>query len=33
VRERARDLLAGAPAPEDHDEILAKGEALIACRS
>ena len=33
VRERARDLLAQAPAPEDHDEILAKGEALIACRS
>ena len=30
VRERARDLLAGAPAPEDHDEIVAKGEALIA---
>jgi trimethylamine---corrinoid protein Co-methyltransferase len=30
VRERARDLLAEAPAPEDHAEILAKGEALIA---
>jgi trimethylamine--corrinoid protein Co-methyltransferase len=30
VRERARDLLAGAPAPEDRDEILAMGEALIA---
>jgi len=30
VRERARDLLAQAPAPEDHDEIIAKGEALIA---
>jgi trimethylamine:corrinoid methyltransferase-like protein len=30
VRERARDLLAGAPAPEDHDEMVAKGEALIA---
>jgi len=33
IRERARDLLAQAPAPDDHDEILAKGEALIACRS
>ncbi len=30
VRERARDLLAQAPAPEDRDEIIAKGEALIA---
>jgi trimethylamine--corrinoid protein Co-methyltransferase len=30
VRERARDLLAQAAAPEDHDEILRKGEALIA---
>jgi trimethylamine:corrinoid methyltransferase-like protein len=30
VRERARDLLAQAPAPGDHDEILAKGEAFIA---
>ena len=30
VRERARDLLAKAPAPEDHDAILARGEALIA---
>ena len=30
VRERARDLLAKAPAPEDRDEIIAKGEALIA---
>jgi trimethylamine--corrinoid protein Co-methyltransferase len=30
VRERARDLLAQAPAPEDRDEIVAKGEALIA---
>jgi hypothetical protein len=29
VRERARDLLAQAPAPEDRDEIVAKGEALI----
>jgi trimethylamine--corrinoid protein Co-methyltransferase len=33
VRERARDLLARAPAPEDHEEILARGEALIACQS
>jgi trimethylamine--corrinoid protein Co-methyltransferase len=33
VRERARDLLAGAPAPEDRDEVLAIGEAVIACRS
>ena len=30
VRERARDLLAEAPAPGDRDEIIAKGEALIA---
>jgi len=30
VRERARELLAQAPAPEDRDEIIAKGEALIA---
>jgi trimethylamine--corrinoid protein Co-methyltransferase len=30
VRERARELLAQAPAPADHDEILAKGEAFIA---
>jgi len=29
VRERARELLAQAPAPEDRDEIVAKGEALI----
>lgn len=33
VRERARDLLAGAPAPGDRDEIVARGEALIECRS
>jgi trimethylamine--corrinoid protein Co-methyltransferase len=33
VRERARDLLAQAPAPDDRDEILARGEALIARRS
>jgi trimethylamine--corrinoid protein Co-methyltransferase len=30
VREKARDLLAHAPAPEDRDQILAKGEAVIA---
>jgi trimethylamine--corrinoid protein Co-methyltransferase len=30
VRERARDLLGNAPAPPDHDAILARGEALIA---
>jgi trimethylamine--corrinoid protein Co-methyltransferase len=30
VRERARDLLEQAPAPGDRDEILARGEALIA---
>jgi len=30
VRERARDLLAEAPAPADQEEILAKGEAFIA---
>jgi trimethylamine--corrinoid protein Co-methyltransferase len=30
VRERARDLLENAPAPPDHDAILARGEALIA---
>jgi trimethylamine--corrinoid protein Co-methyltransferase len=30
VRERARDLLAQAGAPEDRDEILRKGEELIA---
>lgn len=30
VRARARELLDGAPAPEDRDEILRKGEALIA---
>jgi trimethylamine--corrinoid protein Co-methyltransferase len=30
VRERARDLLAQAPAPDDRGEILAKGEAFIA---
>ncbi len=29
VREKARDLLANAPAPEDHDEILAIGEDVI----
>jgi trimethylamine---corrinoid protein Co-methyltransferase len=29
VRERALDLLASAPAPEDHDEILRRGEELI----
>ena len=30
VRGRARELLASAPAPADRDEIVAKGEALIA---
>jgi trimethylamine--corrinoid protein Co-methyltransferase len=30
VRHRARDLLAQAPAPEDREEILGKGEELIA---
>ena len=30
VRERALDLLANAPAPDDHDEILRIGEELIA---
>ena len=30
VRGRARELLATAPAPADRDEIVAKGEALIA---
>jgi trimethylamine--corrinoid protein Co-methyltransferase len=30
VRERAAELLANAPAPDDHDEILGKGEELIA---
>jgi len=30
VRERARDLLAQAPAPDDRDEVLARGEELIA---
>ena len=30
VRERARDLLEQAPAPGDRDEILRKGEQLIA---
>ncbi len=30
VRERARDLLAQAPAPDDREEILARGEELIA---
>jgi trimethylamine--corrinoid protein Co-methyltransferase len=29
VRERARTLLADAPAPDDHDEILAIGEEII----
>jgi len=29
LRERTRQLIADAPAPEDHDEILARGEALI----
>ncbi len=29
VRERARDLLENAPAPEDHDEVLRRGEELI----
>ena len=29
VRERALDLLANAPAPDDHDEILRIGEKLI----
>jgi trimethylamine--corrinoid protein Co-methyltransferase len=30
VRERARDLLAQAPAPEDREDILGRGEELIA---
>jgi trimethylamine--corrinoid protein Co-methyltransferase len=30
VRERALDLLANAPAPDDHDEVLGIGEELIA---
>jgi trimethylamine--corrinoid protein Co-methyltransferase len=30
VRERARELLASAPAPDDHDEILRKGEELLS---
>jgi trimethylamine--corrinoid protein Co-methyltransferase len=30
VRERAMDLLSTAPAPDDHDEILARGEAFIS---
>ena len=30
VRERARDLLAQAPTPDDREEILARGEELIA---
>ena len=29
VRERARDLLESAPAPDDHDDVLARGEAFI----
>jgi trimethylamine--corrinoid protein Co-methyltransferase len=29
VRERAVELLSSAPAPDDHDEILARGEELI----
>lgn len=29
VRERARELLENAPAPDDHDRILAVGEELI----
>jgi trimethylamine--corrinoid protein Co-methyltransferase len=30
VRERALELLADAPAPDDHDEVLRKGEELIS---
>ena len=30
LRERTRDLLAEAPAPDDHDEVLAKGEAFLS---
>jgi trimethylamine--corrinoid protein Co-methyltransferase len=30
VRERAIELLATAPAPDDHDEILARGESFIS---
>jgi trimethylamine:corrinoid methyltransferase-like protein len=30
VRERALDLLANAPPPDDHDEIIRIGEKLIA---
>jgi trimethylamine:corrinoid methyltransferase-like protein len=30
VRERAIDLLENAPAPDDHDEVLRKGEELIS---
>jgi trimethylamine--corrinoid protein Co-methyltransferase len=29
IRERARDLLASATAPEDHDEILRRGEEAL----
>lgn len=29
VRERARDLMESAPAPEDHADVLARGEAIL----
>lgn len=32
IRERARDLLAEAPAPEDREEIIGKGEAFIRAK-
>src|SRR5262245_38385112 len=32
LRERTRDLMAEAEAPEDHDEVLAAGEAFIRSR-
>jgi len=29
LRDKTRDLLASAPAPDDHDELMAKGEEFI----
>ena len=32
ARERTRDLLAEAQPPEDHDELLARGEEFLRAR-
>ena len=32
LREKTQDLMASAPAPDDHDEFIGKGEEFIKSR-